>query len=419
MLRVWSEAEIVLSIARVPEQDAHVRIHRPVSLNYLPANTGTGIVRLSGLEGLTRSLLVGTVPLVALDRLGSKAAVSQAFTAGAVITLLVTLNLGKLEAFMARRFVMTFGIVSLFGAAILFTIDTVAAFVFAVGLRSIASSTFSVLVTLYVMDYIGKSELTRIESSRMVHNGVGWLIGPSLGLWLVNTVDTAAPFLLSAALSVGLLSYYWWLRLGNSEVITEAKSAVESPLANIPRFFKQRYMRIAYAIAFVRSTFWVSLFIFGPIYVVEAGFADWVAGAFLSGVAALLLAAPIVRRIADRLGTRMVITRGFAMVAGSLIVLALLGDPKPIGIVFWATAAVGASTIDVIGNIPFMRMVKPRERVAMATVFSTWREMSALLSPLLAAVVLGLGLPFSVFFAALAALCVFAVTVGLRLPKRL
>ena len=396
-----------------------MRIHRPVSLNYLPANTGTGIVRLSGLEGLARSLLVGTVPLIALDRLESKAAVSQAFTAGAVITLLVTLNLGQLEARMARRFVMSFGILSLFAAAMLFTIDAVPAFVLAIGLRSIAASTFSVLVTLYVMDYIGKSELTRIESSRMVHNGIGWLIGPSLGLWLVNNVDPAAPFLLSAGLSVGLLSYYWWLRLGNSEVITEAKSAVESPLKNIPRFFKQRYMRIAYVIAFIRATFWVSLFIFGPIYVVEAGYADWVAGAFLSGVAALLLAAPIVRRIADRFGTRLVITRAFGVIAASLLVLAALGDPKPIGILFWATAAVGASMIDVIGNIPFMRMVKPRERIGMATVFSTWREMSALLSPLLATVILGLGLPFSTFFAILAAMCVFAVTVGLRLPKRL
>ena len=396
-----------------------MRIHRPAFLNYLPANTGTGIVRLSGLEGLTRSLLVGTIPLVALDRLGSKAAVSQAFTAGAVLTLLVTLNLGKLEALTARRFVMTFGIVSLFSAAILFTVDAVPAFVVAVGLRSIAASTFSVLVTLYVMDYIGKGELVRIESSRMVHNGVGWLIGPSLGLWLARAVDPVAPFLVSATLSILMLVYYWWLRLGNSEVITEAKSVVASPFTNIPRFFKQRYMRIAYAITFVRATFWVSLFIYGPIYVVEAGFDEWVAGAFLSGVAGLLLAAPLIRQLADRIGTRMLITSSFSVIGVSLILLAGLGAPRPAGIIFWLTAALGASGIDVVGNIPFMRMVKPRERVAMATVFSTWREMSSLLSPLLAMLVLGVGLPFPAFFAVLAASCFLAVIVSARLPRRL
>ncbi len=396
-----------------------MRIHRPVSLNYLPASAGTGIVRLSGIEGLTRSLLVGTVPLIALDRLGSKDAVSQAFTAGAVLTLGVTLNLGLLEARIARRYVMTLGIVALFLAGILFTVDAIVPFVVAIGFRSIAASIFSVMITLYVMDYIGKAELTRIESSRLVHNGVGWLIGPSLGLWLANNVSPAAPFLLSAALSVCLLSYYWWLRLGNSEVIAEAKSAVASPVKNIPRFFKQKYMRIAYTITFVRATFWAALFIYGPIYVVEAGFDDWVAGLFLSSVAGLLLASPITRLLADRWGTRKVIATAFGLISTSLFLLAISGEPKTIGIAFWFTAAVGATAIDVVGNIPFMRMVKPRERVAMATVFSTWRETSALLAPLLAAVVLGIALPFEFFYAVIAIMCVAALLIALRLPRRL
>lgn len=396
-----------------------MRVHRPTSLVYLPAKTGTGLVRLSGAEGLTRSLLMGTVPLIALDRLGSKAAVSQAYTAGAVLTLLITLNIGRLEQRIARRWVMTVGIVSLFGAGMLFTVDHVVAFIVAIGLRSTAASIFSVLVTLYVMDFIGKAELTSIESSRMVHNGVGWIIGPSLGLWLANNVDPSAPFLLSAGLSIVLLAYYWWLRLGHSEVITEAKSTAGNPLANIPRFFKQRYLRIAYAITFIRAIFWVTLFVFGPIYIVEAGFEEWVAGAFLSGVAVLLLAAPLVKVLADTAGTRRVVLWSFTLIAGSMLLLSLLGEPRGLGIVLWTTAAAGASAIDVVGNIPFMRMVKPRERVAMATVFSTWRETSALVAPLMAAVVLGLGLPFSIFFALLAVLSTGAALVASALPRRL
>jgi len=258
---------------------------------------------------------MGTVPLIALDRLGSKAAVSQAFAAGAAITLLITLNLGRLEERMARRFVMTFGIVSLFSAALLFTLDSVPGFIVAVGLRSTAASTFSVLVTLYVMDFIGKSELTRLESNRMVLNGVGWLIGPSLGLWLANNVDESAPFLLSAALSVVLLAYYWWLLFKKYNVISEAKSTVGNPLVNVPRFFRQKYLRIAYCVVFTRALFWVALFVFAPIYIVEAGLAEWIAGGFLSLVAGLLLAAPLTRRLADRWGTRAVINRGFFAVA--------------------------------------------------------------------------------------------------------
>jgi ACDE family multidrug resistance protein len=362
---------------------------------------------------------MGTVPLIALDRLGSKAAVSWAYTAGAILTLLVTLNLGKIEQRMARRWVMTIGILSLFSAAILFTIDLVPAFVVAIGLRSTAASIFSVLVTLYVMDFIGKGELIQMESNRMVYNGIGWLIGPSLGLWLARTVDPSAPFLLSAGLSIPLMAYYWWLRLGNSEVITVGKQTSPSALANIPRFFGQKYMRIAYTITFIRALFWVALFVFSPIYVVEAGFDEWVAGALLSSVAALLLAAPLIKRLSDAWGTRKVVYRAFALVAVSMIGLASLGDPTGAGIALWVSAAIGAAAIDVVGNIPFMRMVKPRERVPMATVFSTWREMSALIAPLLAALVLGFGLPFTAFFALIGVLSLVASIISLRLPRRL
>ncbi|MEZ5341771.1 MAG: hypothetical protein R2706_10040 [Acidimicrobiales bacterium] len=37
---------------------------------------------------------------------------------------------------------------------------------------------------------------------------------------------------------------------------------------------------------------------------------------------------------------------------------------SPISLVFWLAAAVGGAAVDVLGNIPFMRMVKPRERTA-------------------------------------------------------
>jgi hypothetical protein len=55
----------------------------------------------------------------------------------------------------------------------------------------------------------------------------------------------------------------------------------------------------------------------------------------------------------------------------------------------------------------------------MATVFSTWREMSALISPLLAVLVLGAGLPFEAFYGILAALSVVAATTATLLPRRI
>ncbi len=93
-------------------------------------------------------------------------------------------------------------------------------------------------------------------------------------------------------------------------------------------------------------------------------------------------------------------------------------EPKLIGLVFWVSAALGGGTLPVPGNIPFMRMVKPRERIEMTMIFSTWREGSQLLTPLLASLLL-LFAPFEIFFVLLALFLFGAAIEASYLPRRL
>ncbi len=74
--------------------------------------------------------------------------------------------------------------------------------------------------------------------------------------------------------------------------------------------------------------------------------------------------------------------------------------------------------IDVVNNIPFMRTVRPRQRVEMTTVFSTWREMSALLAPAIAAAILLIA-PFWTFYLLLATLAFITAAVATHLPRRI
>ncbi len=389
------------------------------NLDYLEPNVGYGLARLSGVEGLARSLMAGVVPLMALETLGDKQAVSIAFSSGAIFALLVTINLGTIEKLIQRRWVVNTAILFLFAAGVLFSLGTGPGTRIGIGLRSAAASTFSVMLTLYVMDYVGKRDLTMNESRRMFYNGGSWLVGPFLGVWLWDNVHASAPFLVSAALSLVVLAYYWKLRLGPSPVVSVAKSHPTNPLRTIPRYFKQKYMRIAYAMTLVRAMFWVSVFVYGPLYVTEAGLNPAISGAMLSAVAALLLLAPIIRKVAERYGTRALARSGFLLIGVSMVGLGLLGEPRGLGIAFWIVAAIGASWIDVVGNIPFMRLVKPRERVPMATVFSTWREISEFIAPAIAAVVLGLSAPFEIFYITIGVLALVNVGVVSFLPRRL
>jgi len=63
-------------------------------------------------------------------------------------------------------------------------------------------------------------------------------------------------------------------------------------------------------------------------------------------------------------------------------------------------------------------MVRPRERVPMTGVFSTWREVSSLLAPAIAAACIALG-SFRLFYLVLASLAIATAVASTTLPRRL
>ena len=391
---------------------------RPLGLNTLATDAGGSIARMASVEGFSRALLIGIVPLVALETLGSKAAVAQIYLIGALITLAITLNFSVLERMLKRRRVVLLSGLFLIAASIALYAGNGLVFALGLGMRAAAASLFSVCLSLYIMDYIGKRELAHSESRRMLFNGAAWLIGPSLGLWLWNTPFKPAAFIASALAALIMMRYFWVLRFGENKIVRAAKSVSANPFKIVPRYFSQPKLRIAYLITITRSIFWITVFVYGPIYIVEANLPQWLAGLFLSGVSALLFLSLIIRNMAERFGTRSIIFASLLLCGFSIIAVGLIGEPKPIGLLFWVLAAAGAAGLDVLGNIPFMRLVKPRERTEMTMVFSTWREMSELLNPLLVSLVL-LYFPFEVFYFVLGGSLIIAAYFATFLPKRL
>ncbi|HPE60565.1 MAG: hypothetical protein KDI15_10685 [Thiothrix sp.] len=391
---------------------------RPIGLNSLASNAGRSLARLNALEGFARAVLVGVVPLLALDALGSKEAVARMYLLAAIFTLCITLNFSSLERLLQRRWVVTLAGGFLCLAAALLYWGHGLVFALGIGLRASAASLFSVCLSLYIMDYITKQHLALNESRRMLYTGAAWLTGPFLGTWLWNQGWHTHPFILSVTSALLMVTFFWWLRLGHNQILSAARSRSLSPFKAVPRYFSQKRLRIAYSITLTRATFWVTLFIYGPIYVVEAGLPGWLAGAFLSLVSGFLFLSPLVRRASERFGTRTVIMAALTLAGSSMFMLGVLGQPRPAGLVFWCTAALGCACLDVLGNIPFMRMVKPYERTDMTMVFSTWREMSELLTPLTITLVT-LVLPFRTYYLLLGAALVGVALLAARLPRRL
>ena len=385
---------------------------------YLDFKGATSLARLGFLETVARALMSTVVPLAALDALGDKASVSWVYTAGAGLALLVTLNTGLAERFVLRRWVTTAGLLSLISSAGVFVVADGASFALGIALLAAAASSFSVTMSLYIMESVEAVELRRSESRRMMYAGAAWLIGPAGGIWLADNVTETLPFLLSATLATGALGYFWALRLGDNPVLKAPTTPAPNPFVAVPRYFRQRQLRIAYSVTLVRAMFWVAIFVYGSIYVVEAGLPSWASGVFLSLVAMRLFGAPLVVRVSDQLGTRRTIQAAFVVLAVAMLGLAVLGSPTPGGLAFWVLGAMAASTLDVLGNIPFMRSVDPSDRVEMTAVFSTWRDVSALLAPLFAGLVLAVA-PFWVFYLVLGGLAAATAWYSRLLPAEL
>ncbi len=390
----------------------------PIGLRASLGDAGVPLSLLNALENFSRALLVGVIPLLALEALGSKEAVTRAYLLASLLTLAVTLNFAVLERRLKRRRVVTLGAVFSLLSALIFWFGGGYELAAAIGLQKAGGSLFAVCLSLYIMDHIGKKELVLTESRRIFYSGIAWIIGPMLGVWLWNQAGHWTPFALTMLISMLALAYFWYLRLGDYAVISRAKKPSSNPLVLIPRYFSQPGLRIAYLVTLTRSIFWLTLFIYGPIYVVEAGLPSWVAGALISFTSALMLLSPVIRNLVHRRGTRIVIVVAQNICAAALVLLFLTGEPKPVGLVYWMLASLGAAALDVVGNIPFMRMVKPRERSEMTMIFSTWREASNLLTPLLVMLVL-LVAPIEVFYLLLALLLTLASVAASFLPRRL
>ena len=393
-------------------------IRRPLFLGQLTGDVSRSLARLSGLDGFARAILVSVIPLVALEVFGSKDVIASVYFASTIFTLIFTINLAYLERLLSRRGLVTLGGLFLIFSVFLFAAGRPVLFALGIGLRSAGASMFSVCMSLYIMAYIGKKELAQNESRRMLLVGLAWLLAPSLGGWLYAAYRPVAVYTFSGVMAAAIIIYFWWLRLGHDEVIRAGSLRAENPLRAVRRFWAQPQLRLTYLIALSRACFWSALFVYGPIYAVEADLPIWLGGVLLSLASGLLLLSPAVRWLAERFGTRQVLLGCSLLVGASLIALGLLGESQPLGLLFWVSGSLGAATMDVLVNIPFMRLVRPRERTAMTMVFTTWRETSALLTQALVFLTL-LVAPFWVFYLLLATLQLATAWGTSYLPRRL
>ncbi len=344
---------------------------------------------LFSLESLVRSLNATVLSLQAYELLGSSQAVSVLSTVVSLAVLITTLLMPYALGRVRRRYAYTAGILCMIGASLALAGFSISGQVIGSYLRNFGAAVLNVTLSLYIMDNIRKSDFARTEPLRLSLSTFSWMLGPASGVWLYDHYGPWGAQLASLGGALVLLGVFWALRLSDRASMPSGTLTSFNPLANVRRFVSQPRLRLAWAIAFGRSCFWSTFFIYGPLLVIEGRLSKQTAGLMISASQALLLAAWLFGKLASRIGVRPVISMCFLVISLASLGAGVAGSQHPqVAIAFLLIASAAATGIDGVGSIPFLRAVRFHERQRMAAVYRTFIDFSELIPGMIFALAL-------------------------------
>jgi len=392
-------------------------IRIPIWLTAAPRPGATIFATLYGIEAFSRALIAGVIPLEALALLKTAQSVSVAYTVVGMVALVASFLVPLLMRSMPRRWIFTIGCLLMVVGPLLMGAAAISPFLVGLQFRSLAVVCVNISLNLYVLDYINRKDFVVSEPRRLAYMAAAWCTGPGLGVYLYNAFGPFAAFAPSAAAALLTLGYFWFLRFRDSPAVAPATRRPPNPVENILRYIRQPRLRLAFAIPFARSSFWQTFFIYPPLYIVQHGGGELLAGAMLSAGQALLFAAPFFGRLGQRFRMRRVIIAGLILTGIACVAAGFVpSSPVAIAVLFFI-AAIGAVALDALGNIPFFRFVHPFERSEMTSVFRTYMELSQLL-PAAAFAVLLTAFPIRSVFLLLGAYLLVTALIARYLPRR-
>lgn len=341
---------------------------------------------IAGIEALVRGATLAVYPLLMYRAWSDVQVVSEIYFVIGVLSLVTALGVPLLSQLMQRRWVYGMG-VSLYLASACFGVAGGKWVTLALLCNTLAAATSFVCFNAYVLDHVPKGDFARLESLRMFYGAPGWVLGPAIGVQLLP-IWHGTPFLIAGLGAAAILGFLVYLRLGNGRPMTRQRQGASNPLVYLQRFFAQPRLIGGWLFAVIRSCGWWFYFVYLGIFAVQSGLGDGVGGVATSLANMGLFAAPLIFRWVQSTSVRSAMRTAF-LSGGVSFVLASLLSPWP-----WATIAilvVGSYCLvmlDVCAGLPFLMSVKPSERTEMSAVYSSFRDVSGILSPALAWAVL-------------------------------
>jgi MFS family permease len=332
--------------------------------------------------------------------------------------MVATLCAPLLFQYLRRRSVYVIGAVALIGASACLATYTLAGQAAGMFLRILGAGTLAITLNLYIMEFIPRHGFVRSESLRLAMATFAWTIGPWFGVWLYVTYGHVVPYLWSAGWALVLIPIFFWFRLAGRQSRTAFTARPANPISNIRRFVAQPRLRLAWLIAFGRSCYWGTFYVYAPILMVSTGEGKLSGGLVVSIGNALLALAVGWGRLGTRIGVRRVVVLSFVAAAIMAILAGIAGERHPwIAAILLLLGVNFAVALDAVGSTPFLRAAHPYERPQMTAVYRTNLDLSDLLPALIYSIILGFA-GLGAVFTALGLFCACCAYVAWRyLPR--
>lgn len=351
---------------------------------------------IGGFEAIARGVTLSVFPLVLYRTWGDAVIVSQIYFAVGIVSLITVLTVPLLMRHVPRRWVHSLGVMLYLCSAMLGMVGGKAT-ALALLCTVVGTAIAFVCYNANVLDAIGKADLGRLETLRLFYAGVGWAVGPFLGVWLLRFWH-GAPFAIVAVAALSMLISIWRVGMGSTRLPTRVGSTSPNPMRYLRRFVAQPRLVGGWLLAVLRSCGWSVYLVYVGIFAIEGGLSDRIGGLAASLASMGLFFAPLMLRWMQKRSLRAAVRTGF-LGSGCAFVLAALGASWP-----WASIAVlllGAYflvLLDICGGLPFLMSVKPSERSEMSAVYSTFRDVANIVTPGAVWLVLQVG-PLAAVFA--------------------
>jgi MFS family permease len=352
----------------------------PEWLRHAPAPSVRGFAVLAGTEAIARGILISVFPLIIYRALQDVGVVSKVYFFIGLSSLMIGLLVPFIIRYVPRRWVYAAGTVMFAIGALLACFEAPIAVVVGLSFTTFATVTTFVCFNAYVLDYVSKIELGKLETSRLFYSALGWTVGPALGVFLYSWWRPA-PFLIAAIAASTMLLVFLAMRLGDGKLITKSRAAPANPFAYFRRFAEQPRLITGWTFAVIRSCGWWVYVVYLPIYALENGLSEQLGGIALSISNGALFLTPLMFRFIQRKSVKKAVRVGF-LISGLLFLVA--GAPHgtpPIAVVCLMAGSFFLILLDVCAGLPFLLAVKPSERTEMSAIYSSFRDVSGILTP--------------------------------------